>query len=52
MECLYYGRYQRIERIGNGTYGVIYKVRSLSDDTICIAKHIPLHNLDRTKALQ
>jgi len=50
-EGLYGGLYQRIERIGNGTYGVIYKVRSIPKGEIFIAKHISLHNLDRVKAL-
>lgn len=45
MEMIYKGRYQRIERIGNGAFGVIYKVKSLPEGKILIAKHIPLFNL-------
>ena len=52
MEVPYRGRYERIERMGNGAYGVIYKVKDLSNSETCIAKHIPLHNIDRTKATQ
>lgn len=29
MEGLYGGKYERLERIGNGAYGVIYKVRAV-----------------------
>lgn len=52
MEHQYGGRYQRIERIGNGTYGVIYKVKSIPEGKVLIAKHIALHNVERGKALQ
>lgn len=45
MEVLYRGEYERIERIGNGAYGVIYKVRAKSDGKLLIAKHIPLHQV-------
>jgi hypothetical protein len=52
MEGLYGGKYERIERVGNGAYGVIYKVRANSDGRLLIAKHIPLSQVEREKALQ
>ena len=52
MEVPYRGRYEKIERMGNGAYGVIHKIKDLTSLEMCIAKHIPLHNIDRTKAIQ
>lgn len=52
MESGYRERYERLERIGNGTYGVIYLVRCRATGKTLIAKHIALHNLDKAKALQ
>ncbi len=31
MEDSYDGRYQRLEKVGAGKYGIIYKVRRMSD---------------------
>lgn len=52
MEVLYKGRYQRYERVGSGAFGVIYKVKSLPEGKTLIAKHIPLFNVEKSKALQ
>ena len=41
----YNGKYEQIERIGNGAYGVIYKVKSIPQGEIFIAKHVGLHQV-------
>jgi hypothetical protein len=52
MQGLYGGKYERLERVGNGAYGVIYKVRAVADGKILVAKHIPVGQVEREKVLQ
>ena len=52
MEVVYKSRYQRLERIGSGASGVIYKVKSQPEGRVLIAKHIPLFKLEKDTALQ
>ena len=35
-------RYQRLEKIGEGTYGQVYKAKDRRTDTIIALKRIPL----------
>lgn len=39
-------RYERIERIGEGTYGVVFKARDLVQKEIVAVKKIKLENED------
>ena len=39
-------RYQKIEKIGEGTYGVVYKARDVVDNEIVALKKIRLEGED------
>lgn len=39
-------RYEKIDKIGEGTYGIVYKVKDLKTDQIVALKKIRLENED------
>lgn len=41
-----FGLYEKIEKVGQGTYGVVYKARKHGSDTILALKKIRLENDD------